>query len=109
MRRYDASVTRNGRIGAARGSKNSESNSRRYKFKIVSPRDDFDDRAGSFCDLVLGPGWRPMDSPAILFHPTRADGAAGIRRSRQLLARLRDGWRPDDASLATARHAEQWT
>lgn len=50
-----------------------------------------------------------MDSASILFHPTRADGAAEVRRSRQLLAQLRGGWRPNDDVLATARHAEQWT
>lgn len=50
-----------------------------------------------------------MDSPSILFHPTRSDRTAGIRRSRQLLARLREGWRPDEATLANARHAERWT
>ena len=50
-----------------------------------------------------------MDSASILFHPTRSDGAAEVRRSRQLLAQLRGGWRPDEGVLATARHAEQWT
>ena len=38
-----------------------------------------------------------MDSASILFHPTRADGAAEARRSRQLLALLRGGWRQPSA------------
>jgi len=50
-----------------------------------------------------------MDSASILFHPTRSDSAAELRRSRQLLAQLRGGWRPDEEILAGARHVEQWT
>lgn len=50
-----------------------------------------------------------MDSPTILFHPARADGAAEIRRALQTLERLRDGWRPSRDVLAAARHVERWT
>jgi hypothetical protein len=50
-----------------------------------------------------------MDSPTILFHPTRADSAVEVRRALHTLQRLRDGWQPDAALLAGARRVERWS
>jgi len=50
-----------------------------------------------------------MYSHTILFQPTRTSDAEQIRRSLQMLERLRDGWRPGHDILSSARHAERWT
>ena len=48
-----------------------------------------------------------MYSHTILFQPPRE--ADNVGRSLRMLERLRAGWRPGRALLATARRAERWT